>query len=285
MAKTLVLGHSGLVGQALLEQDPALAVIDGGREHLDLNGGLEHIKRALQSVKPKVCINCIAMTNVDACEQNPEAAFSLNAIAPGLLALACKALDIRLIHLSTDYVFDGQKNEPYLETDQVNPLSVYGQSKLEGERLVLQHLPQALVARTSWVFGAAKESFVERPLRQYQAGQRPQVVDDQISSPTFAPDLAKALLKLCQTPARGLCHVAGSGFASRLQVALASFTILGLNPAAIVPAKSSQFPGALRPAFSALNSSRAAACLGYSLPLWSEALSRYWRQLKAQGRV
>lgn len=283
MAETLILGHTGMVGQALMDLEPSLMTIKGHRQAFDLLGGIGHITSQLEKAAPKAVINCIALSNVDACEKDPDLARQLNAEAAGNLAYACNQLGIRLIHLSTDYVFNGRQKTPYKETDQPSPLSQYGQSKLKGEAAVLQNCPSALVTRTAWVFGPARESYVERPLRQYMAGGEVKVVDDQVSSPTWAPDLARALLKLVDHPAGGILHVAGKGFASRLAVAEEFFKLAGLNPASLQPAKSKDFGGAPRPAFSALDTSLAESYLGSSLMPWREALACHWAWLKTKG--
>lgn len=280
MVAPLILGHSGLVGQALLDEDAGLKVFSGGRREFDLTADYHTIKKAIKQADVKLCINCIAMAHVDDCERQPAQAWQVNSQGPAKLAFACAALNVRLIHLSTDYVFDGNANQPYAEDQPCAPLNAYGKSKLAGEMAIMLHHPGALVARTSWVFGPARDTWLERPWRQWQSGHNPQVVDDQLSCPTWSKDLAKALLFLAEHPASGLLHVTGQGYASRLLVCRELFSQAGLAPELIAPAKSSDFPGlAPRPAFSALNGARLKA-LGYNMLPWQQALARHYQEIK-----
>jgi dTDP-4-dehydrorhamnose reductase len=279
--KALILGDKGLLGQALLQLDPGLQVIKGGRAGLDLSGDFAGIKNALQSARPAaVCINCIAVSNVDLCQRQPDIACAVNARGPGFLALACKQMGLRFIHISSDYVFDGSQNIPYREEDQTRPLSIYGESKRQGELRTLEHNPDALVVRTSSLFGSGRPSFMERPWQRYRAGQKVRAAEDVVSCPTWAPDLAAALLKLAKMKVKGILHVAGSGQASRLELAREFFAQMGLDPALVEAAKASDFAqDALRPAYSALDSSKAGYYLGGALPPWPQALRRHLRAL------
>jgi dTDP-4-dehydrorhamnose reductase len=281
MDKALILGHSGLLGQALLQLDPGLKIVKGGRSALDLSGDFASIKNALQSAPPaSACINCISVSNVDWCQRQPDIAYAVNARGPGFLALACRQMGLRFIHISTDYVFAGGSRIPYREEDQARPLSIYGESKLQGELQVLEHNPEALVVRTSSLFGSGRPGFMERPWRQYRAGQRVRAAEDVVACPTWAPDLAAALLKLTATEVSGILHVAGSGSASRLEIAREFFAQLGLDPALVEAARASDFVlDALRPAYSALDSSKAGHYLGRALPPWPQALRRHLRAL------
>jgi dTDP-4-dehydrorhamnose reductase len=279
------LGESGLLGQALLHLDPGLKVIKGGRAVLDLSGDFASIKNALQFALPAAaCINCIALSDVDWCQRQPELAYAVNARGPGFLALACKQLNLRFIHISSDYVFDGSKNSPYREKDQTRPLSIYGESKRQGELQTLAHNPEALVVRTSSLFGGGRPSFMERPWQQYQAGQRVRAAEDVVACPTWGPDLAAALLKLAAMQVSGILHVAGSAQASRFELARELFAQLGLDPALVEAAKASDFAqDALRPAYSVLDSSQASHYLGGALPPWPQALRRHLRALGLRG--
>jgi dTDP-4-dehydrorhamnose reductase len=228
-------------------------------------------------VKPDVVFNATAWNRVDAAEAEPERAFAVNAHAPRTLACAASDVGARLVHVSTDYVFDGSSPRPYGENDETRPLSVYGASKLEGERNVLAAGPEHLVVRTSAVLGRAGSaqkggSFVDRILAQARAGKPLRVVTDQTFAPTFADELALALLALARSAARGLLHVANAGSCSWHELAVASLRAAGIDaPVAAIKAAELKLP-ARRPMYSVLDTSRYLS-LGLTRPRdWRDAL-------------
>jgi dTDP-4-dehydrorhamnose reductase len=245
------------------------------------------LRELIRNTKPDIIINAAAYTNVDKAEIEPELARAINAVAPGVLAEEAKRLNAAFIHYSTDYVFDGRKGAPYVESDAPNPLNVYGQTKLEGEQAVQAVGGAYLILRTSWVYSMRQGGFVSKVLQWSRQQEVLRVVDDQISSPTWARMLAAATaLALAQgrdDPAgyisekAGLYHIAGSGACSRYEWAKA---ILELDPKKsehkvqqLLPAKSSQFPTpAERPLVSVLDCGKFAQVFGLRLPAWRESL-------------
>lgn len=217
----LVLGRSGQLAGALAEDRGV--VVAAGRPTFDLTAP-DAPARILDRIRPAAVINAAAYTAVDRAESEPDAAFALNRDGPAALAKACARADVPLIHVSTDSVFDGQKDGAYRETDAPQPLNVYGASKLAGERAVLEAMPTALVIRTSWVFGPRGESFVTRLLGWARGRESLTVVGDQRGKPTYAPALADALLVLanrmiCRTGPVGLLHLSGATALSRAEQA------------------------------------------------------------------
>jgi dTDP-4-dehydrorhamnose reductase len=212
-------------------------------------------------------INCAAYTNVDGAEADPETANAVNAEGARNLAEAAA----RVIYVSTDYVFDGTKAGPYVESDPVNPLSAYGRSKLAGERATLTASPQSVIVRTSWLFGAGGGNFVATMLRIGEERGEVAVVDDQVGCPTFTGHLADALVALAEGHGHGFLHVAGSGSCSWFELARTIFDRAGMD-VDVRPCTTDEFPRpARRPANSVLASERGAP----ALPAWQEGLDAY----------
>jgi dTDP-4-dehydrorhamnose reductase len=255
----------------------------GGRAELDVTD--ERAVAALVArVRPDVIFNATAYNRVDAAESEPERAFAVNALAPRALALAARDAGALLVHVSTDYVFDGALTRPYLEDDLAQPLSVYGASKLAGERHVLAPGAEALVVRTSGVLGrrgSAQKggSFVDRVLAQARAGKPLRVVADQVFAPTSATELAGALVELVRLGARGLYHVTNQGSCSWHELASAALAAAGLErPVAAIAAAELGLP-ARRPAYSVLDTSRVRALGLPPLRPWRDALADIMRKV------
>lgn len=243
--------------------------------------------RLVQEVRPSAIFNATAYTAVDRAESEPELALAVNGRAPGFLAEAAAAVEASLVHISTDYVFDGNKGAPYLETDQPNPLSVYGQSKLAGEQAIERVDGAYLILRTSWLYSLRRDSFVTKVLGWARRQASLRVVSDQIGNPTWARPFAEALAQLLAMGGqnfhawlrerRGIYHLAGDGYASRLDWAQ---EILRCDPhpqeqivQELSPALTAEFPTpAQRPLFSALDCRRFTETFGLRLPPWEEAL-------------
>jgi dTDP-4-dehydrorhamnose reductase len=235
-----------------------------------------------------VIVNATAYTAVDRAESEPDTAMALNARAPAILAEEARRMGATLLHFSTDYVFDGTMGEPYIETDAPNPLGVYGLSKLEGENAIIEVGGAYLVLRTSWVYSLRRDSFVTKVLQWSRQHETLRIVADQVSNPTWARLLAEItaqlLVKAGSDPSgwvkerSGLYHLAGSGYASRYDWALA---VLRLDPKRdeqitrrVLPAQTTEFPApAERPLFSALNCDLFTSSFELCLPDWDEALA------------
>ncbi|MFC6013841.1 dTDP-4-dehydrorhamnose reductase [Nocardia lasii] len=244
----LVTGAGGQLGQQLLRLAPTARAVS--RAELDITDRAA-VEAAL--TPETVVLNCAAYTAVDAAETEVEAAFAANATGPAVLAAACAAVGARLIHVSTDYVFPGNARLPYEPADPTGPATVYGRSKLAGERAVLELGGQ--VVRTAWVYSGVEGDFVATMRRLEAERDTVRVVNDQFGSPTYAADLAAALLELSTRPATPrVLHATNSGTATWFDLAVAVFTDLGADPARVRPCTSSEFPRpAPRPAYSALS--------------------------------
>ena len=280
MKKILQIGTKGQLGWELLRTCAPLGeVVALDYPDVDLSNSTG-LRELVRNVKPDIIINAAAYTNVDKAESEPELARAINATGPGVLAEEAKKIHAVLVHYSTDYVFDGTKGSPYVETDQPNPLNVYGQTKLEGEQAIAASGCVNLVLRTSWVYSMRQGGFVTKVLQWAREQEVMRVVDDQISSPTSARMLAEiTALILAQgrndvygylSEKGGLYHCAGSGSCSRYEWAKA---ILELDPHKeeqvvkhLLRAKSNEFPAlATRPVVSVLNSQKFEQTFGLNL--------------------
>lgn len=268
LARDLVLAAAGRPGHELTSLH---------RHELDVRDAVA-IADVLAAERPEAIINCAAFTDVDGAESHEEEAFELNAVAPGLLAQAASAHGARLLHISTDYVFDGEATRPYLESDEPAPRSAYGRSKLAGERAVAAAGSQHAIARTAWLFGAGGRNFVATML-SLAAGGRDElaVVTDQVGSPTYAGHLAPALLEIVERGLGGVLHTAGGGSCSWNELARETFAQAG-SGATVSAVTSESFPRpAPRPSWSVLESERADAP---RLPPWREGLRAYLAEVR-----
>lgn len=208
--------------------------------------------------EPKFCINCAAFTAVDLAESQPDRAYAINAIGTGYLAQMCAIAGVKLLHVSTDFVFDGQATEPYREDAPTNPLGVYGASKLEGERSVLS--ASGTVVRTSWLFGPHGKSFPRTILSAYQAGKTLRVVADQVGGPTYTPDLARVLVDLIELPMGpppGIFHASGPDAMSWYELAARVVAAAGGNGEDVIPIATEDWPTpAKRPKYSVLSNEK-----------------------------
>jgi dTDP-4-dehydrorhamnose reductase len=245
--------------------------------HLDITD-FRTVPKILTETKPDVIINCAAYNAVDKAEEDWKAAFMVNSLGPRNLAIISEELKIPLVHFSTDAVFDGKKGTPYTIWDQPNPLSKYGHSKLLGERLITQVCSRSFIVRLSWVFGKGNVNFVRKVI-QWSAGTRElKGAYDQTSCPSYTVDLAKAIIDLLNTGAYGLYHITNTGFASKFELAEETLRLIGW-PGKILPVKSSEFESAAqRPEFSAMDSFPLKETIGYELPHWKDALSRFLQE-------
>jgi dTDP-4-dehydrorhamnose reductase len=243
------------------------------------------IGRSVEAGKPDVVIHAAAFTAVDDCERQPQRAFLVNSAGTQNVVLACRRVDVPMLYISTDYVFDGEKDGPYLENDEPNPLNIYGKSKLEGECHVRELLPRFWIVRTSWLFGPLGKNFVQTILERVRAGESLRVVDDQIGAPTYTVDLAAKLLQVVERGEPGVYHVTNQGYCSWFEFSKEIARQAGLGQSKISPIPTS---GSDRPARRPRNSRLANARLESEglglLPPWSDALARYLAR-EAQARA
>lgn len=289
--RILLTGANGQLGWEVLRQAPGYACdcIGIDVEEADLTDPAQ-VNRAVDDAAPHLLINAAADTRVDDAETDSRLAFAVNRDAAAHLAAACAARRIPMIHVSTDFVFDGKKTDPYLETDPVAPISVYGRSKAAGEVAVREILDRHLIIRTAWLYGVHGQNFVKSMLRFGQQNRELRVVSDQVGCPTFAGDLAGALLTLAQriqnvTQNRwGTYHLCGTGAVSWYGFARSIIkTAHRLDMVAdvkVVPIPTSEYPTpATRPAFSVLSCRKIKTRFGISLPAWETSLEGMLQQL------
>ncbi|MEJ5328521.1 MAG: dTDP-4-dehydrorhamnose reductase [Desulfobaccales bacterium] len=280
--RILITGAKGLLGRELVQVlSSAHEVAALGREELDIADPAQ-VEAALARYRPQWLVNAAAFTRVDACESEPELAFRVNATGPEVLARAAARHGVRLLHISTDYVFPGDRPVPlpYRETDPVGPLSVYGRSKLLGEEAVRGVLRgEAVIVRTAWLYGLGGPNFLKTMLRLALAdpGRTLRVVDDQHGSPTWARTLAEQLKALVEADARGLFHASAEGHCTWYELAKTFFELLDL-PVRLVPIPTGEYPTpAKRPSNSILDNRRLRE-LGLNLMRpWREDLEEFVR--------
>ncbi|REJ57646.1 MAG: dTDP-4-dehydrorhamnose reductase [Microcystis aeruginosa DA14] len=288
MKKVLLIGAKGQVGQELQVTLPYLGeVISIGREELDLTNS-EKIGQLIREIHPDYLVNAAAYTAVDKAETEPDLAYSINSIAPKIMAESAEKIKTKFLHISTDYVFDGRKNTPYLETDLTNPLGVYGQSKLRGEEEIKTVNSQAIILRTAWVYGSyGKSNFVKTMLRLGKEREELKVVVDQVGSPTWAKDIATAITHLLinvDNPT-GIYNFTNSGVASWFDLTKAIFeeakiSGIPLKIQRVIPITTAEYPTpAVRPAYSVLSSQKISQQLDYIPPYWRDSLKAMLNQL------
>lgn len=238
--------------------------------------GLDLLRLFICREKPAVVINCAGYTDVDKAEREPELAMAVNARGAGILAEACLEAGSHLVHISSDYIFNGKRKSPYREGDQPDPIGAYGKSKLEGEKLVARIKPDALIVRSAWIFGPGRPGFVDKVIAKAQKGEQVSVVTDEVGSPTYSRDLAETLLELAFKRVKGLLHVVNRGQASRYELARQALRLYGLDPELVLAAGKTELnTPAERPGYSVLDSRRLQRITGRTMPSWLDALGRY----------
>jgi dTDP-4-dehydrorhamnose reductase len=288
----LVLGGHGQLARSFAEAYPpaSVRIIIQGRPTLDLLNP-ESITQTLDRVTPDIVVNAAAYTAVDKAESEPELAFAVNSEGVRRLATECASRDTPIVHLSTDYVYNGTKQGPYLETDSANPISVYGRSKLSGEQKLAQVNPRHIILRTAWVHSPYGTNFVRTMLRLATARKELSVVDDQCGNPTYAPHLAQAILAIIekiggeQSPISpwGVYHAVGTGEATWFDFAQTIFRChqaLGHDIPSVRPITTAEYPSpAPRPANSRLNTDKLARTFGLRLPPWQQGVAECVQRL------
>jgi dTDP-4-dehydrorhamnose reductase len=280
----LVIGSRGMLGTDLvgLLMESGLDTVGLDLDQVDIVD-YASVRGVVDKYKPSVLINVAALTDVDGCESRSELAFQVNGEGPANLARAASERDVFLVHVSTDYVFDGDKGTPYLEDDPIHPLGVYAKSKALGEQRVREALPDNhCIVRTQWLFGLHGKNFVETILSLAGRQEVIRVVNDQHGSPTYSPDLSRAILTLCHKRARGTVHVTNSGettwydFAARIVQRSAATAVVD-------PMSSAELTRpAPRPAYAVLDNSRFVSISGGPLRRWEEALDDYLEKRKSR---
>lgn len=290
MKRVLVAGCDGQLGRCVR------SLVEGRADYSGIYAGLHAsetaeavrldvcdagaVEELVARVKPDYVVNCTAYTNVDGAEDDAEACRLLNVDGVRNLAEACSRHGARLIHVSTDYVFDGTGSRPYIETDPTNPVSVYGRTKLEGERQVERILPgQSVILRTAWLYSVYGRNFVKTMLRLGAERDEIGVVADQRGTPTYAPVLAEAVLRVMDSVEwhPGLYHFTGKGQTTWYDFTREIFRIAGVGNCAVKPLTTEQYPTkASRPAYSALDTGKFERVFGMEIPGWEDSLRRFF---------
>lgn len=274
----LIIGASGMLGHDLVRalQEGRHALLIPEHAELDITRP-ESARSYLSRERPQCVLLSAAYTRVDDCESHQDLAWSVNADGPRNVALACRDAGARLIHISTDYVFNGRKTSPYSVDDPTDPVSVYGKTKLAGENHIKEILRDYLIVRTSWLYGLNGRNFVETILKKAVSAKELSVVNDQRGSPTYTKDLAEALSVLVSNQeARGVVNVTNSQDCTWFEFAEAILSLQGIEGVAVRPVTSDQYvTPAKRPANSILSPDRYVQLTGKTLRPWKEALRAY----------
>jgi dTDP-4-dehydrorhamnose reductase len=271
--KVMILGGTGLLGKALMRAWRGDEVLGLGSRDADIRDA-QKVREVVKAARPEWIVLAAAYTDVDGCESNQDLAFSVNRDGAVNVAHAAKEVGARLLFLSSDYVFDGRKTYPYETDDARNPQSVYGRSKAEAELRLLDAMPDCCIARTSWLFATGGKCFPDTILKLAATRPAVDVVDDQRGCPTYAADLADAIVRLCRANASGIVHATNNGDCTWFEFACEIVRGSGLQTE-VRPVNSAQMARpAPRPAYSVL-SPTSLQRFGITLPTWQDALLRY----------
>jgi dTDP-4-dehydrorhamnose reductase len=274
--RVTIVGGTGLLGKALTREWTGDEVVSLGSRDVDIRSG-EQVDETLQRYRPEWIVLAAAYTDVDGCEANRDLALDVNFLGAVRMARAAAAAGTKLLFLSTDYVFDGQKTTPYEIDDPLAPQSVYGESKARAEVGIREVLPECCIVRTSWVFGVGGKCFPDTILKLASTRKELDVVGDQQGCPTYTVDLARAIVELCRKEAVGTVHVTNGGECTWFDYAAEIVRQAGLS-AVVKPTTSDKFVRpAKRPAYSVL-SSASLTNYGISMPMWQNGLQRYLQE-------
>jgi dTDP-4-dehydrorhamnose reductase len=273
-----ILGGKGMLGtdlaSACRQQGFDPIVLD--LPDFDITNG-DHLRQVVSSAE--MIVNCAAYTNVDGAESEAELAHRINAEAVGRLGAVARDADKWVLHISTDFVFDGRSDRPYIETDIPNPINTYGKTKLVGEQFLAQTGCRHCIVRVEWTYGSAGNNFVAKLMRRVETGQAIKVVDDQTGSPTATTEVARVICNLLDTKPEGKYHFASAGYATRFEMAKFIFETLSID-AELLACKTSDFPSpAARPLNSRFDCSKIARLLDEPIEVWQVPLERFLRQL------
>lgn len=278
--KVLVTGAKGQLGYDVVERLKELNIehIGVDRDDFDLTNE-EQTKEFVLNYKPDVVIHCAAYTAVDKAEDEREICYAVNVLGTKYIAESCKELNAKMVYISTDYVFDGEKEEPYEEDDTPNPINYYGYTKYLGEEEVKKNLEKYFIVRISWVFGRNGNNFVKTMLRLGQERKELNVVCDQVGSPTYTFDLAKLLCDMIQTDKYGIYHATNEGYCSWYEFACEIFKVAGMD-VNVIPIKSEDYPTrAKRPRNSRLNKKQLVNNGFEKLTKFKSAIERYFKDM------
>lgn len=274
--KILILGHKGMLGYDLMSRF-ALGheVVGMDVDKIDITSA-EDCRNAVAEKGPDCVINAAAYTNVDGCESDKEKSYAVNAIGVRNIAEACESRNIKMVHFSTDYVFDGMKKTPYVEEDVCNPINHYGRTKCDGEVFLQSAAKNYLLVRTSWLYGINGKNFVKTVIEKGEQEKKLDVVDDQIGSPTFTYDLAGAVRLLMETGQTGIFHVTNRGHCSWYHFALKILEASGMTDVVVRPIKSDQLTRpAMRPFYSVLSNQKLHDVTRRTMRPWQLAVKDY----------
>jgi dTDP-4-dehydrorhamnose reductase len=281
--KILLLGHKGMLGSDLLTQMLLHHEVVGmDKEEIDITSA-DDCAKAIEDTAPQIIINAAAYTNVDGCETAKEECFAVNAEALKNIATACRNKNIRIIHFSTDYVFNGTGSAPYKEDDDCDPINAYGASKLAGEQYLQTLAQNYIIIRTAWLYGVNGKNFVRTILEKAKTTPRLTVVDDQLGSPTHTKDLAAAVQHLIEKNAQGIFHVTNRGSCSWYQFAVKILQEAGIDNVEVSPIKSDQLSRpAKRPAYSVMSMQKFIKTTGKAMQPWQLGLQDYLESIKVR---
>ncbi|VAX17100.1 dTDP-4-dehydrorhamnose reductase [hydrothermal vent metagenome] len=274
-----ITGAKGLLGRAIVrrinEALPTVSLIAFTRNDFDITDK-DAVYRAVSGSDLDVVINCAAYSAVDKAEQEEDLAYAVNATAVGYIAQACASTGAKLVHISSDYVFDGSKKEPYKEDDPPCPIGAYARSKADGEKEALSRCPGALIIRSAWLYGHDGPNFVSTILEKGKSAGKLNVVNDQIGSPTYADDLALAIGRLIEKEATGIVNAVNSGYCSWYDLAVEALTLAGLDDVEVSPVSSDEYKTlATRPKNSQLDTSLFERITDAPMRHWRDALKEY----------
>lgn len=286
--KILVTGAAGMLGRKVVQAfAPDHEVIATARNASAGIGAcditrLADVRRVMAAIRPDVVVNTAAYTAVDLAESNAEAAYAVNAIGPRNLAIATEEAGAALLHVSTDYVFDGEKPDAYVEYDSPNPTSVYARSKFGGEEAVRQFSRRSYICRTQWLYGEGGKSFPETILRLANERPKLRIVDDQTGRPTYTGDVARQLKRIVEGGEYGLYHVAAHGTTTWFRFAKAILAEAGKRDFLVEPITTPEYPTpAKRPMNSALRNLNLELTIGDTMPDWERGLTEFMRRRTA----
>lgn len=279
MQQILITGSNGQLGHSLrriIENDPDIEAFFTDVENLDITDR-EAVNRFVATNKISVIINCAAYTAVDKAESDELLAAKINTEAVGIIAECAAKYGVRVIHVSTDYVFSGENYRPYMENDEPYPHTIYGRTKLEGEGLLSAFCADAVIIRTAWLYSEYGHNFVKTMLRLAGEGKDIRVVSDQIGTPTYAGDLADVIHKILHHPTwhPGIYHFTNEGVASWYDFTKAILRLSGKNNVAVTPVSTREYPTpARRPLYSVLSKEKIKNTFGITIPYWEDALAK-----------